>query len=645
MDRVDPDVAEFPSGRGPNQLVVYTPGFGSRTGTNIFGSESIVRQGRIAERTGGDSLIPDDGFVISGHGRGSAWNVRCCPVGARVELEGTHLAVIRDEETYFQEAAGDIRQAEKRIGWAEESRIACPLRAAKGALREAGEHMRRARELAGDKPAEAEAALKAARRSAWTACARASETRELEARGVWIGNVSGLVTPDRRRAYLAKLRSANINMILPLIGGVLKRPEGEELLRDIIAAAHEFGIEVHPWTWLPAHSIPHAKDAERLQDHPEWADVAGDGKPLGALDLANPDVRAAIAADAVWLATEFNIDGLHMDWEGMRGGFSEASREGFRRAHGYDPLGADGSTAPERRRDVYLWRVGLVDQAVSDIVGSLRDSGRDIPVSSAVQCFNYHPNIPTDFGASQQWIRWVARGQLDIACPMIYAQQVGFVRSVAGAMDREIDGRSLHYAGLILYPETAQAGLIEPHQLLEQIDAARESGCEGIVLFSAERLFSEPWTPDDRLLVTLREGPFRSKAGFPHRGRQRPAQAPDATAPYVYVVAKPDERALELAPGGQVRVAVRVENWGSEPFVVSSVGVRSPLAWEAEADVPGLVRVDIGGAADVAVLLRAQGVTPEGRTKVRLLLKVRAGEVERSVEVPAVSVKVGGRAE
>lgn len=47
VDRVDPPLGgqEFPGGRGPNQMVIYTPAYGSpETGTNAWGAEAVVRR-------------------------------------------------------------------------------------------------------------------------------------------------------------------------------------------------------------------------------------------------------------------------------------------------------------------------------------------------------------------------------------------------------------------------------------------------------------------------------------------------------------------------------------------------------------------------------------------------------------------------
>ena len=73
INAIDPSTATNPSGssfpgvRGANQLVIYTPKFGNSTDTNEYGGEAIVQENTVVSLSGADSLIPKDGFVISGH--------------------------------------------------------------------------------------------------------------------------------------------------------------------------------------------------------------------------------------------------------------------------------------------------------------------------------------------------------------------------------------------------------------------------------------------------------------------------------------------------------------------------------------------------------------------------------------------------
>jgi hypothetical protein len=61
--------------RRADELIVYRPSFDQTTGTNAFGAEAIVKGGVVTEPLDfrGNSPIPADGFVLSGHGRARSW--------------------------------------------------------------------------------------------------------------------------------------------------------------------------------------------------------------------------------------------------------------------------------------------------------------------------------------------------------------------------------------------------------------------------------------------------------------------------------------------------------------------------------------------------------------------------------------------
>gem|GEM_PF-5848113 len=76
--------------RDTDELVVYTPAHGATTGTNQWGAEAAVVDGRVVafrdqQRDGGGPLaIPEDGVVLSGHGASRSLLVEHAAVGATV---------------------------------------------------------------------------------------------------------------------------------------------------------------------------------------------------------------------------------------------------------------------------------------------------------------------------------------------------------------------------------------------------------------------------------------------------------------------------------------------------------------------------------------------------------------------------------
>lgn len=77
--------------RGTDALVVYTNTFGSATGTNAYGYEVAVVDGKVTkvEDRVGNITIPSNGYVLSGHGTSAAWLKANAVVGATVTPDGT----------------------------------------------------------------------------------------------------------------------------------------------------------------------------------------------------------------------------------------------------------------------------------------------------------------------------------------------------------------------------------------------------------------------------------------------------------------------------------------------------------------------------------------------------------------------------
>jgi hypothetical protein len=74
--------------RRADELIVYRPSFDQTTRTNAFGAEAIVSGGVVTERGDlrGNSPIPRDGFVLSGHGRARLWILEALAPGTPVTV-------------------------------------------------------------------------------------------------------------------------------------------------------------------------------------------------------------------------------------------------------------------------------------------------------------------------------------------------------------------------------------------------------------------------------------------------------------------------------------------------------------------------------------------------------------------------------
>lgn len=84
--------------RGTDGLVLYNKYFGESTGTNEFGCEYVIRSGKVSAINPADSKIPDDGFILSVHGK-MAQAFASLSVGDKVNVE-QRLNKIWDKASY-----------------------------------------------------------------------------------------------------------------------------------------------------------------------------------------------------------------------------------------------------------------------------------------------------------------------------------------------------------------------------------------------------------------------------------------------------------------------------------------------------------------------------------------------------------------
>ncbi|WP_245804710.1 beta-N-acetylhexosaminidase family protein [Halobacillus hunanensis] len=77
--------------RGAGELIQYTPEHGDTTGTNIYGYEVTVVEGKVVKRGGNNSPIPDNGYVLSIHG--SDWLMENALMGAEVDIKDGRVLI------------------------------------------------------------------------------------------------------------------------------------------------------------------------------------------------------------------------------------------------------------------------------------------------------------------------------------------------------------------------------------------------------------------------------------------------------------------------------------------------------------------------------------------------------------------------
>ncbi|KIL34255.1 hypothetical protein SD71_20970 [Cohnella kolymensis] len=84
--------------RGESELIQYTPEYGNRTGTNEWGYEITVVDGKVVKEGGNNNIIPDNGYVLSLHYE--KWLQENAIIGAKVSIDNGVVTISVDKGTY-----------------------------------------------------------------------------------------------------------------------------------------------------------------------------------------------------------------------------------------------------------------------------------------------------------------------------------------------------------------------------------------------------------------------------------------------------------------------------------------------------------------------------------------------------------------
>jgi uncharacterized lipoprotein YddW (UPF0748 family) len=519
---IDPSgEGEFPGSRGPDQMIVYTPACGlATTGTNPWGSEAVVSEGIVVSIGTNDSAIPEDGFVVSGHGVARDWiNTNLAPGFPVIHDEAT----VRVDDT----AAGQFTLLMWRIG---------DLRARRTALAESGVEAESLGELRaainelensiylapGDRMGELAEEAEEIESAIWEIELSAIPSPEGEVRGVW--HRLSETTPEAITQLVEELDAANVNAFFPetIYGSqaifidetglypLFPHFEGHDALAQLIEECHARGIEVHAWIHCLFIGVQGNEDEPPLlaESHPEWLQSDREGRQESIdeagymfVNPAHSEVRQALIEAYVSLVETYELDGLQLDyirypnhqaWE--RGwDHSEFTRAQVSRDLGFDPLDIAPDTHPEEWAQWLAWREEIITSFVEEASEAIRAARPDIFLSADI-----FPGIERAVEVKgQNWADWGQRGLVDAIIPMAYTTDPADVAEAVVEMHRLLPD-----AGPFAIALGPYLGL-SPSQLIEQIRAARGAGSTGQILFCWDRL-----TPEARRALAL--GPWRS---------------------------------------------------------------------------------------------------------------------------------------
>ena len=365
-----------------------------------------------------------------------------------------------------------------------------------------------------------------------------------EVRALWVIRHS-IDSPAEVRAMVEEAAASGFNTLLVQVRGrgdalyaSSLEPRAESLpddpafdpLQVVIGEAHARGMDVH--AWVNTYLVWGLQDPPRSRLHlvnanPEWLAVPrslgrelhtrnpSDPRYLRLLteharanrqtvtglwsSPSHPAVQARVQAVWLELATNYDLQGIHFDYVRLPSGEFDYSRGTLDRFRGWvrpyltgqryaDLVTASGSN-PFAMADALsdLWdqfRRDQVSMLVRRIYRSVKEVRPDLIVSAAL--------VPDPKEARvkryQDWWGWLADGVLDVAVPMAYTTDHEQFDAWVEEAEISAGDRERVWVGVGAYKNQVD-------DTLRQIDAARDRGVGGVVVFAYGSAASTPAQP------------------------------------------------------------------------------------------------------------------------------------------------------
>jgi uncharacterized lipoprotein YddW (UPF0748 family) len=526
------DIDTVNGNRNADSLVIYTPMRGERTQTNEYGAEAVVINGRVVQIGGNNNIIPENGFVISGHGKFTDWIYNYLYPGIHIETDLVQykLHVTEDKQGFLYYALITYDMLKDTLEKHRASNTA-----ADDAEKLLDAIMSDIDKLRSENTAGRVRSLHTKIYHDALQCERlVSPSYENEIRAIW--HIITDQTKEDVRRTMQRYQEAGFNMILieTFAHGYVIYPDSAftkqlprtildfDVLQEYIDLGKEMGIEIHAWFANYMVGEPgflfdcNVSGSPIIDRFPEWAGTRKDGvRHAGVheagfiwLNQTDPDVSAFLLGLYTELLDRYDIDGINLDYirtsaashlPHLSMGFEPGTVERFKADTGIDIWQVSDGNSDEWRQFT-AWRAAHITEFVRSVKTLTEEKSiekdRLIRLSAATA-------FPTHYAYNEKscdWPAWVRNGYLDFLTPMIYS---------ANDTDMYYDTKYMttNYphipiaAGMSLYRDNDW----RLQQLTRQITAARNAGAQGSAHFSSFNL-------NRRNINVLAEGVFRSKA-------------------------------------------------------------------------------------------------------------------------------------
>lgn len=505
----------FPGYRGSDQLVIYTKNFGKTTGTNEFGKEAVVVDNIVVELTGANSIIPKNGYVISGHGAAKKWIGDNLKIGTKIEINEKTIKAYTTIDSYRYCAKHKLEMVEDVLlstkldyGSRDDRQIYFYLKKAKQQYKKSLKNS-------------SDEALECAKESIKNSTLVYRYTlpyMENELKGTWIRPKETNIKDIQKT--LDNIKETGINnvfletyfhgqtifpsRVMQTYGFTVQNPifEGIDPLAIWIKEAHKRNIKIHVWfeSFYIGNKSPEMNEKSILAVKPYWQNITKQKVDYKGyvphpqehngyfLDPSNPEVIKFLTSLIGEIFARYNIDGLNLDY--IR--YPNISKENYNNQWGYTPYARDEFFKTfeidpfEFEKDSSLWQEWnqYRKDKITDYIKKVSDlaKNRNI-VLSAVIFPDYKVSVQTKF---QDWAKWLDEGYLNAITPLILTSDDNLAKNMLEEIKKKSQDKAIVYPGLF-------AGFIEsdPEDLLRQIHIIRKLKLQGVILFDWAHLNNE----------------------------------------------------------------------------------------------------------------------------------------------------------
>lgn len=328
-----------------------------------------------------------------------------------------------------------------------------------------------------------------------------------EARGVWVTRWN-YSSPGDIATIMSNIASGGFNQVYFQVRGTadayyastlepwsaglgaLGEDPGWDPLLEAVGEAHALGLEIHAWlntfpVWSGSSPPPSCTPQHIYNAHPEWICADSTGTPMLLGDSyvfgspGNPDLQDHVAAVAAEIVTNYDVNGIHLDYIRYPG--LDYCHDAVSEARFADARAADPSLSWDD------WQRDQVTATVQKVHTAVKAGDPDAALTAAVWfiCRNVWGWSAVSQGCMDYYQdprAWGAAGIIDAVAPMIYfdiKEPYGTRLDFRAMLDDHVDSMS---------PTPVYAGIHGDYADFGEIDAeityGRDNGAAGYVIFA-----------------------------------------------------------------------------------------------------------------------------------------------------------------